>query len=160
VRVPVAEPGPLAGHDAKAVKATWDALNDPAKSPDKPLLPRAYRESYHPGSTFKVVTTTAAIDSGRYTPGSTLNGDSPKTISGVALQNDYNQSFGTLDLNTALTNSVNTVGRLPGTVSSDRNGGNRPSPIWNPNRRSRCGPPRPRGPLLLAPDLLWRRDSA
>jgi peptidoglycan glycosyltransferase len=62
-----------------------------------------------PGSTFKVVTTTAAIDSGRYTPGSTLNGDSPKTISGVPLQNDYNQSFGTIDLTTALTQSVNTV---------------------------------------------------
>jgi peptidoglycan glycosyltransferase len=62
-----------------------------------------------PGSTFKVVTTTAAIDSGRFTPNSTLNGDSPKTISGVPLQNDNNQSFGTIDLTNALTYSVNTV---------------------------------------------------
>jgi peptidoglycan glycosyltransferase len=62
-----------------------------------------------PGSTFKVVTTTAAIDSGRFTPNSTLNGDSPKTISGVPLANDGNQSFGNVDLTTALTQSVNTV---------------------------------------------------
>jgi peptidoglycan glycosyltransferase len=62
-----------------------------------------------PGSTFKVVTTTAAIDSGRYTSNSYINGDSPKTISGVPLQNDYNQSFGTIDLTKALTYSVNTV---------------------------------------------------
>jgi penicillin-binding protein A len=62
-----------------------------------------------PGSTFKVVTTTAAIDSGRYTPNSTVNGDSPKTISGVPLANDLGQSFGNIDLTTALTYSVNTV---------------------------------------------------
>ncbi len=62
-----------------------------------------------PGSTFKIVTTTAAIDSGRYTPNSTVNGDSPKTISGVPLANDLNQSFGNIDLTTALTYSVNTV---------------------------------------------------
>jgi peptidoglycan glycosyltransferase len=62
-----------------------------------------------PGSTFKVVTTTAAIDSRRFTPNSYLNGDSPKTISGVPLQNDNNQSFGNINLTTALTYSVNTV---------------------------------------------------
>ncbi len=62
-----------------------------------------------PGSTFKVVTTVAALDSGRYNPGTLINGDSPKKISGVRLQNDNNQSFGLIDLQTALTYSVNTV---------------------------------------------------
>ncbi len=62
-----------------------------------------------PGSTFKIVTTTAAIDSGRYTPNSTVNGNSPKTISGVPLANDLGQSFGNIPLTTALTYSVNTV---------------------------------------------------
>jgi peptidoglycan glycosyltransferase len=56
-----------------------------------------------------VVTAAAAIDSGKYTPNSTVNGNSPKTISGVPLQNDGNQSFGNIDLTTALTYSVNTV---------------------------------------------------
>ncbi|HLJ01848.1 MAG TPA: penicillin-binding transpeptidase domain-containing protein [Solirubrobacteraceae bacterium] len=62
-----------------------------------------------PGSTFKVVSTSAALDTGRFTPNSTINGNSPKTISGVPLQNDNNQSFGNIDLTTALTYSVNTV---------------------------------------------------
>ena len=55
---------------------------------------RATQSGYPPGSTFKVVTATAAIDSGRYTPNSTVNGNSPVTISGVPLNNDNNQSFG------------------------------------------------------------------
>ncbi len=70
---------------------------------------RATQSSYPPGSTFKVLTATAAIDSGKYTPSSIVDGRSPVTISGVPLNNDNNQSFGPIDLTTALTFSVNTV---------------------------------------------------
>ena len=70
---------------------------------------RSTQSRYPPGSTFKVVTATAAIDSGEYTPNSIVNGDSPKTISGVPLANDLNQSFGPITLTKALTDSVNTV---------------------------------------------------
>ena len=55
------------------------------------------------------MTATAAIDSGKYTPNSTVNGKSPINVSGVPLANDNNQTFGTIDLTTALTYSVNTV---------------------------------------------------
>jgi peptidoglycan glycosyltransferase len=74
-----------------------------------PLLDRATQSSYAPGSTFKVITAAAAIDSGAYTPDSVINGDSPKTISGVPMHNDLNHSYGDITLTTAMTNSVNTV---------------------------------------------------
>jgi peptidoglycan glycosyltransferase len=70
---------------------------------------RSTQSGYPPGSTFKIVTATAAIDSGQYTPNSIINGNSPKTISGVPLSNDLNQSFGPITLTKALTESVNTV---------------------------------------------------
>ncbi|MDP1794775.1 MAG: penicillin-binding protein 2, partial [Acidimicrobiales bacterium] len=59
VSTPSYDPTPLAGHKQDAVRAAWDQLQN---TPGKPLLPRAYRESYAPGSTFKVVTAAAAFD--------------------------------------------------------------------------------------------------
>jgi peptidoglycan glycosyltransferase len=74
-----------------------------------PLLNRATQAGYPPGSTFKMLTAVAAIDSGAYTPQSVVDGKSPITVSGVPLANDNNESFGRIDLTTALTHSVNTV---------------------------------------------------
>ncbi|MFE2275420.1 penicillin-binding transpeptidase domain-containing protein [Streptomyces lavendulae] len=60
VSSPSYDPGLLSGTGAK-VKAAWRRLNaDPAK----PMLNRALRETYPPGSTFKIVTAAAALDSG------------------------------------------------------------------------------------------------
>ena len=73
-----------------------------------PLLNRATQSPYPPGSTMKVVTAAAALDSGEFEPDTVLNADSPKEISGVDLQNSSGQSFGDIDMTTALTNSVNT----------------------------------------------------
>ena len=55
------------------------------------------------------MTTTAAIDSGKYTPTSIIDGKSPLIVSGVPLENDGNTNWGPITLTTALTNSVNTV---------------------------------------------------
>lgn len=74
-----------------------------------PLLNRATQGGYPPGSTFKVVTAIAALDSGKYTPDSVVDGKSPITISGRPLFNDARESFGQISLTDALTNSVNTV---------------------------------------------------
>jgi len=74
-----------------------------------PLLDRATQSSYAPGSTFKVLTAAAAIDTGRYTPDSVINGDSPKTISCVPMHNDLDESYGDTTLTNAMTHSVNTV---------------------------------------------------
>jgi peptidoglycan glycosyltransferase len=88
---------------------TYDSNHFNAPCSDACQLNRATQGQYPPGSTFKVVTATAGIDSGKYTPDSLINGNSPKTISGVPLQNDNNQSFGQITLTKALTDSVNTV---------------------------------------------------
>jgi peptidoglycan glycosyltransferase len=73
-----------------------------------PLFNRATQAGYPPGSTMKVVTATAALDSGKLTPNSTLSGASPIEIEGVPLSNSGGEQFGTIDMTTALTNSVNT----------------------------------------------------
>jgi penicillin-binding protein A len=75
----------------------------------KPLVNRATQFGYAPGSSFKVVTATAAIDSGKFTPESTLSGKDNVRISGVPLQNDNNENFGVITLTQALAKSVNTV---------------------------------------------------
>jgi peptidoglycan glycosyltransferase len=73
-----------------------------------PLFNRATQAGYPPGSTMKVVTATAALDSGELTPDSTFSGRSPIEIEGVPLSNSGGEQFGTIDMTTALTNSVNT----------------------------------------------------
>jgi peptidoglycan glycosyltransferase len=57
---PTFDPNPLASHDTAAAGAYFAQLNaDPAK----PALPRAWREIFPPGSTFKVVTTGVGLES-------------------------------------------------------------------------------------------------
>jgi penicillin-binding protein A len=73
-----------------------------------PLFNRATQAGYPPGSTMKVVTATAALDSGELSPDSTFSGRSPIEIEGVPLANSGGEQFGTIDMTTALTNSVNT----------------------------------------------------
>jgi penicillin-binding protein A len=97
------------GFDPNAVrdpKAFRRLQRDDANSP---LFNRVTQAGYPPGSTFKVVTTIAAIDSGKFTPQSRLDGKSPRMVSGTPLKNDGGESFGVIDLTTALTKSVNTV---------------------------------------------------
>ncbi|MEA2300835.1 MAG: penicillin-binding protein [Solirubrobacteraceae bacterium] len=96
------------GYDPNLL-ATAAGRTQLAADPSQSRFDRVTQSGYQPGSTFKVVTAIAAIDSGQYTPASTVDGSSPKTISGVPLMNDFNESFGPVDLTTALTKSINTV---------------------------------------------------
>ena len=93
-------------YDANLVPTEFGRLNT---DPNKPLLNRTTQELYPPGSTFKVVTATAALDSGEITPESIIDGSSPREISGVPLANAGGTSFGPISFTDALTNSVNTV---------------------------------------------------
>ena len=74
-----------------------------------PLFERATQGLFPPGSTFKAVTAAAALDSGDYTPDSTLSGKNGLEISGVPLNNFGGEDYGQITLTNALTNSVNTV---------------------------------------------------
>ncbi|HEX5610056.1 MAG TPA: penicillin-binding protein 2 [Solirubrobacterales bacterium] len=73
-----------------------------------PLVNRATQGLYPPGSTFKVVTAAAGLESGAITPETPI--DAPGTIDaeGIPLSNDFNEDFFGATLDTALTNSVNT----------------------------------------------------
>lgn len=73
-----------------------------------PLVNRPTQSTYQSGSTMKIVTATAALDSGEFDPDTVLNADSGKRISGFPLENSGGQDFGDIDMTTALTNSVNT----------------------------------------------------
>jgi peptidoglycan glycosyltransferase len=62
---PTFDPSRLSSHDPADVRAYYDQLtNDPAQ----PLLNRAIASTYPPGSTFKVVTGAAALETGTITP--------------------------------------------------------------------------------------------
>ena len=76
---------------------------------NQPLLNRTTQELYPPASTFKVVTATAGLDTGKVTPETVIDGSSPREISGVPLENAGGEDYGQVSFTDALTNSVNTV---------------------------------------------------
>jgi penicillin-binding protein A len=80
-----------------------------SNEPNSPLTNRSIAGLYPPGSTFKVVTAAAALDSGKYTPTTQVDGSNGRTFSGVPLNNFGGEDFGTVDFTFALTNSINTV---------------------------------------------------
>jgi penicillin-binding protein A len=92
-------------YDPNLIPSQIGQLNN---DPNQPLLNRTTQELYPPGSTFKVVTASAALDSGKITPETVIEAPSPKEISGVPLENAGGESFGPISATDALTNSVNT----------------------------------------------------
>jgi peptidoglycan glycosyltransferase len=92
--------------NAAASRSAFEQITSESGSP---LVNRAVEFGYAPGSTFKVLTATAAIDSGKFTPESTVDGRNNVTISGFPLKNDNNENLGQITLTQALAKSVNTV---------------------------------------------------
>lgn len=56
---PSYDPNPLAAHDQTAARNAFTALTN---DPNQPLLAKGWRRAFAPGSTFKVVTASAALD--------------------------------------------------------------------------------------------------
>jgi peptidoglycan glycosyltransferase len=108
VRVMVSSPS----YNPNDVEANFGRIEKirAACTPASPLLNRATQGLYPPGSTFKVVTASAAIDSRKYTPSSTFVDPGYCTVYGKRVNNfDTSRPFGTVSLATALQFSVNSV---------------------------------------------------
>ena len=111
VQSPSFDPNQLSSHDPAAIREYYETLEaDPAK----PLLNRPIVSLNPPGSTFKLVTTAAALASGRFTPDSVIPG--PRTYdlpdSTKRIRNWNGQSCGPGDVVTlrqALAISCNTA---------------------------------------------------
>ena len=99
-------------YDQNVIEGNYGALQRiqaPCKPP-APLYNRATYGLYAPGSTYKVVTAAAAIDSGRYTAGSRFHDPGYCEVYGRRVNNyDTTRPFGNVDLRQALVNSINSV---------------------------------------------------
>jgi len=95
-----------APYDPNRIPYELSKLN--ANETETPLFNRATQGQYPPGSTFKVVTAAAGLDSGTITPETTIDAPGSLEVEGAPLNNDFEQSFGPISLDTALTFSVNT----------------------------------------------------
>ena len=69
VSTPTYDPNRLSSHDGSKIRSYYEALQ--ADDGD-PLLNRAVQQTYPPGSTFKVITSAAALSSGKFTPDSRI----------------------------------------------------------------------------------------
>ncbi|MGY0485545.1 peptidoglycan D,D-transpeptidase FtsI family protein [Streptomyces sp. WG-D5] len=115
---PSYDPSSFAGNSTDDGK-TFSQLD---KDKDKPLLNRALRETYPPGSTFKLVTAAAALESGNYDPDKATDTPLPWTMPGTTteLKNEGNIPCKNATLRDALKVSCNTVfGKIGSDLGND-----------------------------------------
>ena len=122
VSTPSYDPSNFAG-SSKGDEEAWKAMQGEVDD-DNPTLNRALRQTYPPGSTFKVVTAAAALENGKYTDidGAT---DSPLPwrlpLSTQPLRNEGNIPCENATLRQALRYSCNTVfGKLGDDLGKDK----------------------------------------
>ena len=112
VSLPSYDPNTLASHDLGSVTESYDELQ---ADPDQPLLNRAIQTRLPPGSTFKVVTAAAAIESGNYDAGAMVPGGPsfqlPQTRGDSGLIDNEGRDCGTnrIPFTQAMENSCNTT---------------------------------------------------
>ena len=95
--------------------ATWAALN---RDPSKPLSNRALQGRYSPGSTFKIVVATAALEEGLVTPDFKVHCSGGASFYGRYFQCHLKGGHGTVDMRHAIEKSCNvyfyTLGNMLG----------------------------------------------
>ena len=112
VSTPSYDPNRLSSHDGAQQEAAWNADTSPQRQ--SPLTNRAVASTYPPGSTFKLVVTAAALESGRATPDTPLTAAAGVRLQGTTtlLHNFADQPCGggtTATLTQALVRSCNTA---------------------------------------------------
>ncbi len=112
VSLPTFDPNKLATHDLAASQETYDRLNN---TESEPLLNRAIQKTLPPGSTFKLVTAAAAIESGQYDKDSQVPGGATYQLpltsgpSGVIDNEGRDCGSGKIPFQQAMANSCNTT---------------------------------------------------
>ncbi|MBL1109555.1 penicillin-binding protein 2 [Streptomyces sp. 5-8] len=119
---PSYDPSSFAGNSDDDA-AAWKKLQK-KYNPSDPMLNRALRETYPPGSTFKVVTAAAALENGKYTSADQKT-DSPLpwTMPGTTtqLKNEGNIPCKDAPMRVALQYSCNTVfGKIGSDLGNDK----------------------------------------
>ena len=104
------DPNPLASHDSEQAQEAYTSLIEDS---DNPAYNRAIGGNlYPPGSTFKVITAAAALESGEYTKDSELEGpaelDLPQTSATIRNSGGGACGSGTVSLQQSLVMSCNT----------------------------------------------------
>jgi len=101
---PSFDPNTISTHNLTAAQKAYDALS---ADPQKPMLNRPLVSTPPPGSTFKLVTTAAALESGKFTPDSVVPGPSAYKLPQTErkLKNWTGTSCGPAD-KTTLTNAL------------------------------------------------------
>jgi peptidoglycan glycosyltransferase len=94
-------------YDPNQLADNWQLLNS---DPNAPLFNRATQGLYTPGSTFKLITATAALESGSFTPQSRFRDDRGEVvIDGFTIHNYRTEPFGEHSFQEALSQSINTT---------------------------------------------------
>lgn len=120
---PSYDPSSFAGNSTTTDTEAWQKLQK-ANNDEDPMLNRALRETYPPGSTFKVVTAAAALENGLYTTADeNTKSPLPWTMPGTTteLPNEGNIPCKNATLRVALRDSCNTVfGKVGSDLGNDK----------------------------------------